>query len=66
MALIKTQNPFPAICGRVCNKRCEDACTRGTVDQPVSIDAVKKFLADLDLSLENPYVPEKIIANTHG
>ena len=66
LALIKTQNPFPAVCGRVCNKRCEDACTRGTIDQPVSIDAVKKFVADLDLSQDNPYVPEKIIPNTHG
>ena len=41
LALIKRENPFPAICGRVCNKRCEDACTRGTIDRPVSIDEVK-------------------------
>lgn len=66
LALIKTQNPFPAVCGRVCNKRCEDACTRGKIDAPVSIDAVKKFVADYDLRSEKPYVPEKIIANTHG
>ena len=66
LALIKTQNPFPAVCGRVCNKRCEDACTRGTIDAPVSIDAVKKFVADLDLKSGHPYHPEKIIPNTHG
>ncbi len=66
LALIKTQNPLPAICGRVCNKRCEDACTRGLIDNPVSIDAVKKFLADLDLKSGHTYHPEKIIPNTHG
>ena len=66
LALIKTQNPFPAVCGRVCNKRCEDACTRGTIDNPVSIDAVKKFVADLDLKSEHPYIPEKIVPSVHG
>ena len=66
LALIKTQNPFPAVCGRVCNKRCEDACTRGNVDRAVSIDAVKKFVADFDLKSETRYTPEKIIPNTHG
>lgn len=66
LALIKRENPFPAVCGRVCNKRCEDACTRGTVDKAVSIDAVKKFLADLDLKSETRYVPEKVIPNLHG
>ena len=48
LALIKKDNPFPAVCGRVCNKRCEEACTRGTIDQAVAIDAVKKFLAETD------------------
>ena len=63
LALIKKDNPFPAVCGRVCNKRCEDACTRGTVDQAVSIDAVKKFLADLDLNAETRYIPPVVIAS---
>ena len=66
LELIKTQNPFPAVCGRVCNKRCEDACTRGTVDQPVSIDAVKKFVADLDLNSKDRYIPEKIVPSVYG
>ena len=66
LALIKTQNPLPAVCGRVCNKRCEMACTRGTVDAPVSIDAVKKFVADYDLRSEHPYIPEKIVAKVNG
>ena len=63
LALIKQKNPFPAVCGRVCNKRCEDACTRGTIDDPVSIDAVKKFLADRELKAADRYVPKKLIAS---
>lgn len=59
LAMIKTENPFPAVCGRICNKRCESECTRGKIDDPVSIDAVKKFVADLDLKAEDRYVPEK-------
>ncbi|MBQ1477400.1 MAG: FAD-dependent oxidoreductase [Erysipelotrichaceae bacterium] len=66
LALIKRENPFPAICGRVCNKRCEDACTRGTIDRPVSIDEVKKFLADRDLNKETRYVPKKVINRVSG
>ena len=61
LAMIKTENPFPSVCGRVCNKRCEDACTRGTVDAPVSIDAVKKFVADLELRSSDRYIPENKI-----
>lgn len=66
LALIKTMNPFPSVCGRICNRRCEDACTRGTVDSPVSIDAVKKFVADYDLRSGAPYVPEKIVPSVSG
>lgn len=61
LALIKKDNPFPAICGRVCNRRCEDACTRGTIDEPVSIDAIKKFIADRDLKEETRYIPPVVI-----
>ena len=50
--LIRQDNPFPAVCGAVCNRRCEDACTRGAVDKPVAIDEIKKFLAQWEL--ENP------------
>ena len=50
--LIRMDNPFPAVCGAVCNRRCEDACTRGTIDKPVAIDEIKKFLAQWEL--ENP------------
>lgn len=61
LALIKKQNPFPAVCGRICNRRCEDACTRGSIDQAVAIDAVKKFIADQDLKAETRYIPPVVI-----
>ncbi len=64
LALIKKDNPFPAVCGRICNKKCEDECTRGTVDEAVSIDAVKKFIAAQDLDAETRYVPPVLIAST--
>ena len=57
LALIKQENPFPAVCGRVCNRRCEDACTRGKIDQAVAIDEVKKFIAQKDLDAATRYVP---------
>ena len=63
LALIKKDNPFPAVCGRICNKRCEDACTRGTIDEAVSIDAVKKFIAEQDLNAETRYIPPVVIAS---
>lgn len=66
LALIKQKNPFPAVCGRVCNKRCEEACTRGTIDDPVAIDAVKKFISDRELKAEHRYVPKiKIASNRY-
>ncbi len=66
LELIKRENPFPAVCGRVCNRRCEDACTRGTIDQPLAIDAVKKFIAEQDLHAETRFVPEVVIASNRG
>ncbi len=61
LALIKKQNPFPAVCGRICNRRCEEACTRGAIDQAVAIDAVKKFIAEQDLKAETRYIPPVVI-----
>ena len=66
LALIKRENPLPAICGRVCNRRCEDACTRGTVDQAVAIDAVKKFIAEQDLNAAHRYVPDVVQPSLQG
>lgn len=57
LKLIKTENPFPAVCGAICNRRCEDACTRGRVDQAVAIDEIKKFIAEQELHAKNRYIP---------
>lgn len=66
LALIKKDNPLPAVCGHVCNRRCEDACTRGTVDEAVAIDEVKRFLAERDLNAETRYIPKKTIPSLRG
>ena len=58
LKLIRQDNPFPAVCGAVCNRRCEDRCTRGLVDKPVAIDEIKKFLAYRELDNLDEYVPE--------
>ncbi len=46
LRVIKMDNPFPGICGRICNHRCEDACNRGLVDEPINIRALKRFVTD--------------------
>ena len=57
LKLIKQDNPLPAVCGAICNRRCEDACTRGTVDEPLAIDEIKKFIAAQELKAENRFIP---------
>lgn len=66
LELIKKDNPFPAICGRVCNRRCEDACTRGMIDEPVAIDEIKNFIAQRDLDAKTRFIPKKVIPKLHG
>ncbi len=66
LALIKKNNPLPAICGHICNRRCEDACTRGSIDEAIAIDEVKKFIAMQDLNAETRYIPEKVIPRVDG
>lgn len=58
LELIKHENPFPAVCGRICPRKCEFACTRGDIDAPIAIDEIKKFIAEQDLNKNNRYVPE--------
>ena len=60
LELIKTENPFPAVCGRICNKRCEAECTRGDVDEAVAIDEVKRFIADHDMHEATRFVPKMV------
>ena len=66
LALIKKDNPLPAVCGHVCNRRCEDACTRGMIDEAVAIDEVKRFIAERDLNAETRFIPKKTIPSLKG
>ena len=66
LELIKKENPFPAVCGRICNKRCETACTRGTIDEAIAIDEVKKFIAQKDLDSKTRFIPKKVIPSNRG
>jgi NADPH-dependent glutamate synthase beta subunit-like oxidoreductase len=58
LKLIKREMPFPAVCGRVCPHPCEEACNRGKVDEPIAIEYLKRFLADVDLASDTQYLPE--------
>ena len=59
LELIKKENPFPAVCGRICPHGCESECTRGDIDQPIAIDEIKKFIADKELDGSFRFIPEK-------
>ncbi len=58
LKLIKKDNPFPSVCGRVCNHPCEAACKRGEVEQPIDIMHLKQFVADMDLNDAEKFIPE--------
>ena len=60
LELIKKENPLPAVCGRICNRKCEDECTRARLDQAVAIDEIKKFIADKELNRDTRFVPKKL------
>lgn len=59
LELIKKENPFPAVCGRICPHGCEDECTRGNIDEPIAIDEIKKFIADQELDADKRFIPKK-------
>ena len=59
LELIKKENPFPAVCGRICPRGCESACTRGDLDAPVAIDEIKRFIADKELQEGTRFIPKK-------
>jgi NADPH-dependent glutamate synthase beta subunit-like oxidoreductase/NAD-dependent dihydropyrimidine dehydrogenase PreA subunit len=63
LRVIKEDNPFPAICGRICNHRCEDACSRGKVDEPLSIASLKRFVTDTVYA--QPRQPVEPVPQTH-
>ena len=66
LQLIKRENPFPAVCGRICNRGCEQACTRGAVDEAVAIDEVKRFIAQQDLDARQRFVPPVVTPTLEG
>lgn len=59
LELIKNENPLPAVCGRICPRKCESACTRGEIDGAIAIDEIKKFIADQDMNEKQRYIPKK-------
>jgi heterodisulfide reductase subunit A-like polyferredoxin len=61
LRVILRDNPLPSICGRVCTHPCTTACTRGTVDEPVNLPALKRFITDLypGYKLPQPVVPDR-------
>ena len=62
LRVIKMDNPFPGICGRICNHRCETACNRGQVDEPINIRALKRFVTDKVYGKERqPIEPAQIL-----
>ena len=58
LALVKDTIPLPASLGRVCPHPCEKECRRGLIDEPISIQWLKRFAADQDLGDDEPYIPE--------
>ncbi|WP_315092862.1 NAD(P)-binding protein [uncultured Cellulomonas sp.] len=55
--VIRDRNPFPSVCGRVCPHPCESECRRNLTDEPVAINAVKRFASDWDMARETPWIP---------
>ncbi len=58
LRLHRERNPFAAICSRVCFHTCEDKCRRATIDNPVSIRGIKRFMVDQEVTIQLPEVRE--------
>ena len=58
LRLHRERNPFAAVCSRVCFHTCEDKCRRSTLDAPVSIRGIKRFMADQEVTIQLPEVRE--------
>ncbi len=56
---VKHDIALPAVLGRICPAPCEKGCTRNQHDAAVSICLLKRFVADRDLSQDEPYLPSK-------
>lgn len=58
LKIIKRDNPFPAICGRICPHNCENECTRTNIDEAIAIDDIKRYVADKELKTSSRYIPQ--------
>jgi NADH-quinone oxidoreductase subunit F len=58
LRLHRERNPFAAVCARVCFHTCEDKCRRATLDTPVSIRGVKRFMVDQEITIQTPEIRE--------
>jgi len=54
LQLHRERNPFAAVCARVCFHACEDKCRRSTLDEPVSIRGLKRFMVDQEVTIQLP------------
>ncbi len=61
LRLHRERNPFAAVCARVCFHTCEEKCRRVTLDEPMAIRAVKRFMVDQEITVQIPEVHENII-----
>lgn len=53
--LIRKENPFPSVCGRVCTHPCESKCRRAQLDEPIAIADLKRYVADQAMKMEEPF-----------
>lgn len=61
--LIRKENPFPAVCGRVCTHPCESKCQRGQLDEAIAIADLKRYVSDVALKSEEPFDEFKLPSN---
>lgn len=54
--LVRKENPFPAVCGRVCTHPCESRCRRGQLDEPIAVADLKRYVADQIFKSDEPYM----------
>lgn len=60
LKLHRERNPFAAVCARVCFHTCEDKCRRSSIDTPVSIRGVKRFMVDQEITIQLPEIRESV------
>ncbi len=58
--IIRTDNPLPSVCGRVCDHQCESVCRAGELGDPIAIRALKRYVMDwAEATGAKPSPPEK-------